>query len=49
MADTRTPDDTVESRPSVSAHTPTENKTLFTEDGNPDAWIATDMAIEPPR
>lgn len=49
MADTRTPDDAVEDWPSVSAHSPTEDKTVFTEDGNPDAWIATDTTVEPSR
>ncbi|WP_229122856.1 hypothetical protein [Halapricum desulfuricans] len=49
MADTQTPDNADDERPSVSAHSPTEERTVFTEDGNADAWIATDTTVEPPR
>ncbi|WP_195837577.1 MULTISPECIES: hypothetical protein [unclassified Halorhabdus] len=25
------------------------NRTVFTEDGNPDGWIATDLTVQPDR
>ncbi|WP_169051844.1 hypothetical protein [Halorhabdus amylolytica] len=25
------------------------DRTVFTEEGNPDGWIATDLAVEPPQ
>ncbi|MEF8882852.1 MAG: hypothetical protein V5A34_10065 [Halapricum sp.] len=49
MADTRIIDDVVEDPPIVSAHFPSEEKAVFTEDGNPDAWIATDTTVDPTR
>jgi hypothetical protein len=32
--------------PLVSAHGPSPERTVFTEQGNPDAWIATDTLVE---
>jgi len=33
--------------PRVSAHSTSEDRTVFTESGNGDGWIATDLTIEP--
>lgn len=30
----------------VSAHKSSPDRTVFTEDGNSDAWIATDLTVE---
>jgi hypothetical protein len=30
----------------VSAHQSSPDRTVFTEDGNSDAWIATDLTVE---
>jgi hypothetical protein len=47
MADSCTTDDpTEDDRPSVMAHTCSEDRTVFTEDGNVDAWIATDLTVD---
>jgi hypothetical protein len=46
MTDTCSTEDPVEDRPPVKAHTCSEDKTVFTEDGNSDGWIATDLTIE---
>lgn len=35
--------------PPVSAYSTTEERTVFTESGNRDGWIATDLAVEPRR
>ncbi|MEF8850814.1 MAG: hypothetical protein V5A44_01200 [Haloarculaceae archaeon] len=44
----RTP--TVEDeRPLVRAHSTSEERTVFTESGNGDGWIATDTTVEPTR
>lgn len=32
--------------PLVNAHGPSPGRTVFTEQGNPDAWIATDTLAE---
>jgi hypothetical protein len=32
--------------PTVSAHGPSPERTVFTEEGNPDAWIATDTLVD---
>lgn len=47
MADSCSADDPSETeRPSVKAHSCSEDRTVFTEDGNADAWIATDLTVE---
>jgi len=33
----------------VSAFESSPDRMVFTEDGNPDGWIATDLAMNPPR
>lgn len=33
--------------PAVSAHCTTPERTVFTEQGNSDAWIASDLVVEP--
>lgn len=33
----------------VSAHRCTPDRTVFTEDGNSDGWIASDLTVEPER
>jgi hypothetical protein len=38
---------TDECRPLVRAHQTSEQRTVFTEPGNGDGWIATDLTIEP--
>ncbi|WP_170178705.1 hypothetical protein [Halapricum salinum] len=50
MANSRSLDErTDDDRPAVKAHTCSEEKTVFTEDGNADGWIATDLTVELPR
>jgi hypothetical protein len=49
MANTRFTDEVVEDRPIVSAHFPSDERTVFTEDGNADAWIASDTTVVPSR
>jgi len=45
MEATRSRDEPPES-PTVSAHGPSPERTVFTEEGNPDAWIATDTLVD---
>lgn len=33
----------------VTAHTSAPGRTVFTECGNPDGWIASDLALDLPR
>ena len=33
-------------RPRVSAHRPSAERTVFTESGNRNGWIATDLTVE---
>lgn len=35
-------------RPRICAYGTSEDRTVFTESGNGDGWIATDLTIEPP-
>ncbi|MFB6161006.1 MAG: hypothetical protein ABEJ61_07495 [Haloferacaceae archaeon] len=35
-----------EEPPVVSAHRTSPNRTVFTEEGNSDAWIATDLVVD---
>lgn len=38
-------DPTTEDQPEVSAHVCSCDRTVFTEDGNNDGWIATDLTV----
>ncbi|WP_435161812.1 hypothetical protein [Halorubrum sp. SY-15] len=40
------PDESVEDRPTVAMSCTSPDRTVFTEEGNTDAWIATDMTVE---
>ena len=40
------PDDEVDARPTVTAHESQADRTVFTESGNKEGWIATDLTIE---
>ena len=43
----RVPDDEASSdRPTVTAHQSRTDRTVFTESGNKEGWIATDLTIE---
>ncbi|MFC6754940.1 hypothetical protein [Halorubrum tibetense] len=42
----RDPDATVDARPTVAASHTSPDRTVFTEQGNTDAWIATDLTVE---
>jgi hypothetical protein len=33
-------------RPQVSVHRPSAERTVFTESGNRDGWIATDLTVD---
>ncbi|MFB6302920.1 MAG: hypothetical protein ABEH78_08695 [Haloferacaceae archaeon] len=35
--------------PAVSAHRTTPDRVVFTEEGNCDGWIASDLTVEPER
>ncbi|MFA9516029.1 hypothetical protein ACERIT_02220 [Halopenitus sp. H-Gu1] len=37
------------SRPAIAAAETSPNRTVFTEQGNPDGWIATDLTVETVR
>jgi len=43
------PDESVEDRPTVAVSCTSPDRTVFTEEGNTDAWIATDHTVEPDR
>lgn len=45
--DVRDIDERDEAAPLVSALQATPDRTVFTEDGNSDGWIATDLTVEP--
>jgi len=45
----RTEGEGVAKRPLVEAHSSTGERTVFTEEGNSDGWIATDLTVEPNR
>jgi hypothetical protein len=36
-------------RAPVTAHSSSPDRVVFVEEGNPDAWIATDLAVETTR
>jgi hypothetical protein len=40
------PDDPDDSEPTVAALRASSDRTVFTEDGNSDGWIATDTTVE---
>ncbi|MDS0258653.1 hypothetical protein NDI56_04405 [Haloarcula sp. S1CR25-12] len=40
------PDEESEERPTVTAHESRTDRTVFTESGNKEGWIATDLTIE---
>lgn len=44
-----TTEDDGEEDPAVSAHRTSPDRTVFTEQGNSDAWIASDLVLEPER
>lgn len=46
MEATRSRDSEPPESPTVSAHGPSPERTVFTEEGNPDAWIATDTLVD---
>lgn len=41
-----TDDDGVDGAPSVSAHRTSPDRTVLTEEGNSDGWIASDLVVE---
>jgi hypothetical protein len=49
MTETRSPEPdaepTDEDQPAVTAHTCSSDRTVFTEEGNNDGWIATDLTV----
>ncbi len=49
VTDGREIDERDEAAPLVSALRTTPDRTVFTEDGNSDGWIATDLTVEPWR
>lgn len=42
----RDADESVDARPTVAASRCSPDRTVFTEEGNTDAWIATDLTVE---
>lgn len=46
MEATRSRDSETPEAPRVTAHGTSPERTVFTEEGNPDAWIATDTLVE---
>jgi hypothetical protein len=40
------PEDERDERPTVTAHESRTDRTVFTESGNNEGWIATDLTIE---
>jgi hypothetical protein len=42
-------DNGVNGGPSVSAHRTSPDRTVLTEEGNSDGWIASDIIVEPAR
>lgn len=39
-------EENVDDRPTVTAHASRSDRTVFTEKGNSEAWIATDLTVE---
>ncbi|MFB6205112.1 MAG: hypothetical protein ABEJ05_01090 [Haloglomus sp.] len=46
MEVTRSRDSETADRPKVRAHATSPERTVFTEDGNQDAWISTDTLVD---
>lgn len=44
---TDVPDESAEDHPAVAVSCTSPDRTVFTEEGNTDAWIATDLTVEP--
>ncbi len=42
----RESDESIDARPTVAASRCSPERTVFTEEGNTDAWIATDLTVE---
>ncbi|WP_418285941.1 hypothetical protein [Halorubrum sp. DTA46] len=42
----RSVDESTDARPTVAASRCSPDRTVFTEQGNTDAWIATDLTVE---
>ncbi|MFB6281752.1 MAG: hypothetical protein ABEH40_07015 [Haloferacaceae archaeon] len=42
-------DEVGDAEPAVSAHRTTPDRVVFTEEGNSDGWIASDLTVEPER
>jgi hypothetical protein len=40
------PDEDVDDRPTVTAHASRSDRTVFTEQGNKEAWISTNLTVE---
>ncbi|MFC5277617.1 hypothetical protein ACFPM1_02365 [Halorubrum rubrum] len=45
----RDPDAPGDAPPTVATNHTTPDRTVFIEEGNTDAWIATDLTVEPER
>lgn len=43
------PDAATDERPLVATSRTSPDRTVFTEEGNTDAWISTDLTVEPER
>ena len=39
-------DETEEESPAIACHRATEKRRVFTEEGNTDGWIATDLTVK---
>jgi hypothetical protein len=46
MDESQVPADDQAAEPLVTAHSCTPERTVFTEEGNADAWLATDLTVE---
>ena len=44
--DVSSPDSPADERPLVRAHTTSKERVVFTEPGNSDGWIATDLTVD---
>jgi len=46
LNEVQVPDESTDDQPTVTAHRSHTERTVFTEHGNKDGWIATDLTIE---
>lgn len=46
LNEVQVPDEAAAEQPTVTAHKSHTDRTVFTEDGNKEGWIATDLTIE---